>query len=178
MLFRSFDAAQAEAAIDAGARYLVSPGLSAEVVRCARGAGVPVLPGCADASWIMAALELGIRTVKFFPASALGGPSAIRALSAAFPRVRFVPTGGVSAGNLADYLAVPQVAACGGSWMVSRELVAAARWDEISRLCAHAGDPLLPAHRPGFYARCGRERGHGGYFPGRPHPGGLRPGPR
>ena len=132
------DAAQAEAAIDAGARYLVSPGLSVEVVRCARGAGVPVLPGCADASWIMAALELGIRTVKFFPASALGGPSAIRALSAAFPRVRFVPTGGVSAGNLAEYLAVPQVAACGGSWMVSRELVAAARWDEISRLCARA----------------------------------------
>ena len=132
------DAAQAEAAIDAGARYLVSPGLSVEVVRCAQDAGVPVLPGCADASWIMAALELGIRTVKFFPASALGGPSAVRALSAAFPRVRFVPTGGVSAGNLAEYLAVPQVAACGGSWMVSRDLVAAARWDEVSRLCARA----------------------------------------
>lgn len=125
--------AQVDAAVDAGARYLVSPGTSAAVVRRAQERGVPVLPGTATPSEIMAALDLGIDVVKLFPAGVVGGPAALRALSAPFPQVRFVPTGGVSAANLADYLAVPAVLAVGGSWMVERALVTAGDWDEVAR---------------------------------------------
>ncbi|MDO4900809.1 bifunctional 4-hydroxy-2-oxoglutarate aldolase/2-dehydro-3-deoxy-phosphogluconate aldolase [Actinomyces sp.] len=130
--------AQVEAAVAAGAKYIVSPGFSAEVVRAAQAAGVPSLPACADASWIMAALELGIDTVKFFPASINGGVAAIKALSAAFPGLGFVPTGGVNAGNLAEYLSVDVIRACGGSWMVKQDLVAAGDWEQITRLSTAA----------------------------------------
>lgn len=130
--------AQVEAAVAAGAQYIVSPGLSAEVVRATQEAGVISLPACTDGSWIMAALALGLDTVKFFPAEASGGIATIKALSAAFPGLRFMPTGGVSAANLADYLCVPVVAACGGSWMVKKDLVKAGAWEEITRLSAEA----------------------------------------
>ncbi|MDY3679354.1 MAG: bifunctional 4-hydroxy-2-oxoglutarate aldolase/2-dehydro-3-deoxy-phosphogluconate aldolase [Actinomyces urogenitalis] len=130
--------AQVEAAVAAGAQYIVSPGLSAEVVRATQEAGVISLPACTDGSWIMAALALGLDTVKFFPAEASGGIATIKALSAAFPGLRFMPTGGVSAANLADYLSVPVVAACGGSWMVKKDLVKAGAWEEITRLSAEA----------------------------------------
>lgn len=130
--------AQVEAAVAAGAQYIVSPGLRAEVVRATQEAGVISLPACTDASWIMAALALGLDTVKFFPAETSGGIATIKALSAAFPGLRFMPTGGVSAANLADYLGVPVVAACGGSWMVKKDLVKAGAWEEITRLSAQA----------------------------------------
>ncbi|MCI7457347.1 bifunctional 4-hydroxy-2-oxoglutarate aldolase/2-dehydro-3-deoxy-phosphogluconate aldolase [Actinomyces urogenitalis] len=130
--------AQVDAAVAAGAQYIVSPGLSAEVVRATQEAGVISLPACTDGSWIMAALALGLDTVKFFPAEASGGIATIKALSAAFPGLRFMPTGGVSAANLADYLCVPVVAACGGSWMVKKDLVKAGAWEEITRLSAEA----------------------------------------
>lgn len=130
--------AQVEAAVAAGAQYIVSPGLSAEVVRATQEAGAISLPACTDGSWIMAALALGLDTVKFFPAEASGGIATIKALSAAFPGLRFMPTGGVSAANLADYLSVPVVAACGGSWMVKKDLVKAGAWEEITRLSAEA----------------------------------------
>lgn len=131
-------AAQVDQAHDAGARFVVSPGLSVEVVDRCRALGIPVVPGASTASEIMRALDLGIDLVKFFPAEPSGGLSAIRALSAAFPGVRFVPTGGITAESVSAYLAHPAVAAVGGSWMVSPALLAAGRWDEVAALCASA----------------------------------------
>lgn len=125
-------AQQVDDVVDAGARYIVSPGLSAAVVRRAQEHGIPALPGVATPSEIMAALDLGIDVVKLFPASVVGGPAAIKAFSAPFPGLRFVPTGGVSAANLADYLTLKPVLAVGGSWMVDRALVTAGDWDGIT----------------------------------------------
>lgn len=126
-------AAQVDEAVDAGARFLVSPGLSAAVVRRAQELGVPVVPGVATPSDVIAALDLGLDVVKLFPANVVGGPAAVKAFSAPFPGLRFVPTGGVSAANLLDYLALPAVLAAGGSWMVDAALVRAGDTAEISR---------------------------------------------
>lgn len=129
---------QVDEAVDAGARFVVSPGLGEEVARRCTERDVPYLPGAATATEIQRALELGLRTLKFFPAGQLGGPAMLRALSAPFGPARFVPTGGVTAANLADYLAVPSVFAAGGSWMVAPELIAAGNFDEITRRAAAA----------------------------------------
>ncbi|MFF8344685.1 bifunctional 4-hydroxy-2-oxoglutarate aldolase/2-dehydro-3-deoxy-phosphogluconate aldolase [Cellulosimicrobium funkei] len=126
-------AAQVDEAVDAGARFLVSPGLSAAVVRRAQELGVPVVPGVATPSDVIAALDLGLDVVKLFPANVVGGPAAVKAFSAPFPGLRFVPTGGVSAANLLDYLALPAVLAAGGSWMVDAALVRAGDTAEITR---------------------------------------------
>lgn len=126
-------AAQVDEAVDAGARFLVSPGLSAGVVRRAQDLGVPVVPGVATPSDVIAALDLGLDVVKLFPANVVGGPAAVKALSAPFPGLRFVPTGGVSAATLLDYLALPAVLAAGGSWMVDAALVRAGDTAEITR---------------------------------------------
>ncbi|MCP2263548.1 bifunctional 4-hydroxy-2-oxoglutarate aldolase/2-dehydro-3-deoxy-phosphogluconate aldolase [Promicromonospora thailandica] len=131
-------AEQVDDVVAAGARYIVSPGLSAAVVRRAQEHGVPVLPGVATPSEIMAALDLGIDVVKLFPAAVVGGPAAIKAFSAPFPGVRFVPTGGVSGANLGDYLGLQPVLAVGGSWMVERSLVTAGDWAEITRRTSEA----------------------------------------
>ncbi len=114
--------AQAKAAIAAGAEFVVSPGLSASVAAVCRAADIPYCPGCATPTEIMAALELGITTVKFFPANVYGGLASIKALSAAFPQVRFLPTGGVDLGNLADYLAFDRIVAVGGSFMMKGDI--------------------------------------------------------
>jgi 2-dehydro-3-deoxyphosphogluconate aldolase/(4S)-4-hydroxy-2-oxoglutarate aldolase len=124
---------QVDEVVDAGATFLVSPGLHEPVVRRAQERGVPILPGVATASDLMRAVALGLDVVKLFPAGLVGGPGAVTALGAPFPRMRFMPTGGVSAANLADYLALPAVLAAGGSWMVERSLVTAGDWDEIAR---------------------------------------------
>jgi 2-dehydro-3-deoxyphosphogluconate aldolase / (4S)-4-hydroxy-2-oxoglutarate aldolase len=129
---------QVDSAAAAGAQFLVSPGLSPAVVRRAQGAGLPILPGVATPSDIMAALELGLDVVKLFPAATLGGAAAVKAFSAPFPGLRFVPTGGISAATLADYLSLPSVLAAGGSWMVDRALVEAEDWAEITRRTAEA----------------------------------------
>jgi len=129
-------AAQVDLAHDAGARFVVSPGLSADVVHRCQELDVPVLPGVSTASEIMRALDLGVGTVKFFPAEACGGLGTVNALSAAFPQVRFVPTGGITAESAPAYLAHRAVAAVGGSWMVAPDLLAAARWDEVAARCA------------------------------------------
>ncbi|QUB98156.1 MULTISPECIES: bifunctional 4-hydroxy-2-oxoglutarate aldolase/2-dehydro-3-deoxy-phosphogluconate aldolase [Cellulosimicrobium] len=126
-------AAQVDEAVDAGARFLVSPGLSAAVVRRAQELGVPVVPGVATPSDVIAALDLGLDVVKLFPANVVGGPAAVKAFSAPFPGLRFVPTGGVGAANLLDYLALPAVLAAGGSWMVDAALVRAGDTAEITR---------------------------------------------
>ncbi len=130
--------AQVDQAVAAGAQYLVSPGTSRAVVERAQEHGVPVLPGAVTASEVQAALELGLDTVKFFPAGTSGGSRAIAALAAPFGGVRFVPTGGVGPGNLDEYLALPCVAAVGGSWMVPRDRVRAGDLDGVRSLVADA----------------------------------------
>jgi 2-dehydro-3-deoxyphosphogluconate aldolase/(4S)-4-hydroxy-2-oxoglutarate aldolase len=129
---------QVDAAVDAGASFIVSPGLATNVVERALKHNIPVVPGVATPSDLMAAVGMGLKVVKFFPAGILGGPAAIRALAAPFPELRFVPTGGVGASNLAEYLALPCVVAVGGSWMVERQLVTGRCWDEITSRSAEA----------------------------------------
>jgi len=131
-------AAQADDAKAAGARFVVSPGLSAAVVARCRELELPVVPGTATPSEVMAAVDSGLEFVKFFPAETLGGVATIRALAAVFPAVRFVPTGGITARNLGEYLAEPSVAAVGGTWLVARELLARQDWDQVTRLTAEA----------------------------------------
>ena len=116
------NAAQARQALQAGAAFLVSPGLSAEVAEIARQAGVLYLPGCATPTEIMQAIGLGITTVKFFPANVYGGLAAIKALSAPFPQVRFLPTGGVDFDNLREFLDCGCIAAVGGSFMMKGDI--------------------------------------------------------
>lgn len=124
--------------VDAGARFVVSPGLSAPVVARCVERGAPVLPGVATASEVMAAVNLDLTVLKFFPAGLLGGPAAIRAISAPFPGLAFLPSGGVGPDNLADYLALPCVPAVSGSWMVEPTLIGAGDWAEITRRSAAA----------------------------------------
>jgi 2-dehydro-3-deoxyphosphogluconate aldolase/(4S)-4-hydroxy-2-oxoglutarate aldolase len=126
--------AQVDQAVDAGARFVVSPGLSRPVVERCLELGVLVLPGAVTATEIQAGLELGLTTLKFFPAATSGGAPAIRALTGPFPDMRFVPTGGIGPNNLADYLAIRQVAAVGGSWMAPRDKIAAGAFQEIADL--------------------------------------------
>lgn len=130
--------AQAHAAVKAGAQFIVSPGLDDAVVGVAKEEGLPAFPGVATATEIQRAFNLGLRTVKFFPAGAAGGTAMIKALGAAFRDMRFMPTGGVSAGNLAEYLALPQVAACGGSWIAPASAVAKGDFGRITTLAAEA----------------------------------------
>ena len=115
---------QARRALNAGAKFIVSPGLSEEVAAVCKEAGVEYLPGCVTPSEIMRAVALGIHTVKFFPANVYGGLAAIKALSAPFPQVKFVPTGGVDANNLKEFLAFNKILAVGGSWMMKGDIVA------------------------------------------------------
>lgn len=131
-------AEQAERAVAAGASYIVSPGINPDVVRRCLQIGVPILPGCANPSDIEVALSFGLKTVKFFPAEALGGLPLIKAMSAPYGDVRFVPTGGISETNLLEYLSFPKVVACGGSWMVEQKLIAAKDWVKIEELTRSA----------------------------------------
>lgn len=111
------NAEQCRKAIAAGAKFIVSPGLSAAVAEICKAQNIPYYPGCVTPTEIMAAIELGITTVKFFPASIYGGLKAIKALSGPFPQVKFIPTGGVNAENEAEYLAMKNVFAVGGSYL-------------------------------------------------------------
>ena len=129
---------QVDQALEAGARFIVSPGLSPAVLRACADQAVPVIPGVATATEICTALDLGITTVKLFPAEPLGGVALISALRGPFPEVRFVPTGGIGAEQLPAYLACPAVAAVGGSWMASRSLIQQERFSEIAALTAGA----------------------------------------
>ncbi|GIJ00414.1 2-dehydro-3-deoxyphosphogluconate aldolase/(4S)-4-hydroxy-2-oxoglutarate aldolase [Sediminihabitans luteus] len=131
---------QVDEAVAAGAQFLVSPGLSEAVVERARELDVPIVPGVATPSDIMRAVALGIDVVKLFPAKTLGGPGAVKALAAPFPGLRFLPTGGIGADDLGDYLMIEQVVAVGGSWMVDRALVQGEDWDEVSRRSRAAVD--------------------------------------
>ncbi len=116
------NAAQCEAALAAGATFIVSPGLSPDVAKICNAKNIPYYPGCVTPTEIMAALELGITTVKFFPANVYGGLKALKALSAPFPQVKFIPTGGVDRSNIDEFLAFDKIAAIGGSFFVKEAI--------------------------------------------------------
>ena len=129
---------QAEEAVAAGARFLVSPGFDDAVVAFAREAGVPMLPGVCTPGEITHAVSQGVDLLKFFPAEAAGGLGYLKAVAAPFGAVRFVPTGGIGPVNVESYLKHPQVVACGGSWMVKRQAIADGDFETIGRLTAEA----------------------------------------
>lgn len=131
-------ASQAEAAFEAGAQFIVSPGLDDGVVAVAQERGAPVYPGIVTPGELQHAFNLGLEIVKFFPASIAGGVPALKALSSVFRTMRFMPTGGVSAGNLAEFLAVPAVLACGGSWLTPASAIEADDYDQITTLAQEA----------------------------------------
>lgn len=126
-------ATQVDAAIDAGADFIVSPGLNPTTVKHCQQSGIPIIPGINNPSLVEQAMELGLDTLKFFPAEASGGIAMLKALSAVYP-VSFMPTGGVSEANVSDYLALPSVLACGGTWMAPTKLIDARNWDHIAAL--------------------------------------------
>jgi 2-dehydro-3-deoxyphosphogluconate aldolase / (4S)-4-hydroxy-2-oxoglutarate aldolase len=125
-------------AIDAGARFVVSPGFDDGVVDVASSESVPVLPGIATATELLRAVESGLGAVKLFPAELLGGPALIRAYAAIWPEVRFMPTGGITAASAPAYLALPQVLAVGGSWMVDETAVSEKDWMSVTNHAAAA----------------------------------------
>jgi len=129
---------QARQAIDAGSRFIVSPGWDDGVVETAQAAGIPVVPGVATATEVQRAYNHGLRVLKLFPAGIAGGIPMLKALSSVYSEVGFVPTGGVSADNLADFLALPNVKAVGGSWLTPAQAIAEGRFEEITRLANEA----------------------------------------
>lgn len=128
-------AEQARAAVQAGAKFIVTPGFAPEAVRWCVDNHVPVFPGCAGPADIESAQRMGLKTVKFFPAEAYGGVKTLKALAGPYKDVRFMPTGGISESNLPDYLALPNVVACGGSWMVPPAMVEQGDFAGITALC-------------------------------------------
>ncbi len=134
---------QAERALAAGARFIVSPGLGESVVALCRERGVPVTPGVATATEIQRALEMGLTTLKFFPAEANGGLKTLKALAAPFGQIQFIPTGGVNADNMLAYLRSAFVTAVGGSWMVKSDLIAEGQFDTIRDLAREAVRKML-----------------------------------
>ena len=128
-------ASQIDAVIEAGGDFIVSPGFDPELVAYAQEKGIAVYPGCTTASEYHQALKFGLEVIKFFPAEQSGGLAKIKALAAPFPMFKVMPTGGISLKNLKEYLSCPVIAACGGSYMVTAELIDSNRWDEITALC-------------------------------------------
>jgi 2-dehydro-3-deoxyphosphogluconate aldolase/(4S)-4-hydroxy-2-oxoglutarate aldolase len=129
---------QADRAVDAGAQFIVSPGFNRKVVQWCLEKPIPIIPGVATPTEIDMALEEGLSVLKFFPAEALGGVRTLKAIAAPYGRVKFIPTGGINQGNLADYLAQPSVHCCGGSWLVEADLISAGKFDEITQLTRDA----------------------------------------
>ena len=134
---------QVDAAIAAGSKFLVSPGLNPKVTAYCLSKGVPMLPGCANPSDVEAALELGLTTVKFFPAEAVGGLKMLKAMAAPYGQLTFMPTGGINENNLLDYLRFNKIIACGGSFMVNEELIKAKNWAAITALTKNAVKIML-----------------------------------
>jgi 2-dehydro-3-deoxyphosphogluconate aldolase/(4S)-4-hydroxy-2-oxoglutarate aldolase len=129
---------QAEQAIRAGAQYIVAPGFDAAVVDWCQEHSVPVLPGVATPTEINMALARGVKLLKFFPSEEIGGVRMLKALYAPYQEVQFIPTGGIKAHNLAEYLVLPNVVACGGSWMATGSMISEGKFDEITRLSREA----------------------------------------
>jgi len=131
---------QVDRAVAAGAKFIVSPGLNPRIVKYCVKKGIVIVPGCANPSDVEQALENGLTTVKFFPAEALGGLKLIKAMAAPYVGVKFMPTGGINAENVREYLAYDRIVACGGSWMVSGSLVKNGKFDEITALVKEAAE--------------------------------------
>jgi 2-dehydro-3-deoxyphosphogluconate aldolase/(4S)-4-hydroxy-2-oxoglutarate aldolase len=130
--------AQVDKAIAAGAKFIVSPGFNPKVVSYCVEKGIPIIPGCSTPTDMEQALEMGIELVKFFPAEQSGGLDYIKAVSAPYPSLRFVPTGGINAQNIAKYIGCEKVLACGGSWMINADFIKAGEFDKITSLCREA----------------------------------------
>ena len=141
------NAEQCNKAIDCGAKFIVGPGFAAEVAEVCKERGVLYLPGCVTPTEIITAISYGLETVKFFPCSNFGGLGTLRALSAAFPALTFMPTGGISLDNLEKYISAPMICACGGSYMVTAELIEGGKWDEITDLCKKSREIITSARK-------------------------------
>lgn len=133
---------QCDRALAAGARFIVSPGYNEELVNHCIEKGVPVFPGCVNASDMTRAVNAGLKVVKFFPAEQSGGVAFLKALAPVLP-LNFMPTGGVNTRNLMDYLSFDRIAACGGTWMVKKDLIEGERWEEITAICKDAVKTML-----------------------------------
>ena len=131
---------QVDRAVAAGAKFIVSPGMNPRIVKYCVEKGILITPGCANPSDIEQALENGLDVVKFFPAEPAGGLKMIKAMAAPYVGVKFMPTGGINQNNVKDYLAYDRILACGGSWMVKGDMVAAGEFDKIKELAAEAVD--------------------------------------
>ena len=129
---------QCKQALECGAQFIVSSGLAPEVVSWCVERNVPITPGCVTPTEIIAAMKLGLNVVKFFPAGVYGGLKAMKALAAPFGRIKFIPTGGVEAKNLKEYLEAPFVHAVGGSWLCPKKEIAAGNFDAVTALCCEA----------------------------------------
>ena len=129
---------QAKLAVEMGAKFIVSPGFSDEVVGWCVENNIPVAPGCVTPTEIMGALKHGLKMVKFFPANVYGGLNAMKNLSAPFVGLKFLPTGGVNSSNIAEYISAPFIHAVGGSWVCPKAEINAGNWDKITALCAEA----------------------------------------
>ncbi len=140
-------AEQIDAAIAAGAQFIVTPGFDPELVEYAQKKDIPIFPGCTTATDYHAALKFGLKLIKFFPAEQSGGLAKIKALAAPFPQFKVMPTGGVSLKNLKEYLSSPIIAACGGSYMVTADLIDNQKWDEITALCKQSVEVVKEARQ-------------------------------
>lgn len=134
---------QVDKAVEAGAKFIVSPGLNPKIVSYCTQKGVPITPGTANPSDIEQALELGLEVVKFFPAEAAGGLNMIKSMAAPYTNIKFMPTGGITMKNLLSYLDFPKIIACGGSWMVSNDLISAGEFDKIRDMTQEAVEAML-----------------------------------
>lgn len=134
---------QVDAAVKAGSKFIVSPGLNPTVVKYCQSIGVPILPGCTNASDVELALELGLTNLKFFPAEASGGINMIKALCGPFGAIKFMPTGGVNEKNINDYLAFDKIIACGGTYLVTDEIVKSGNYSEITNICKRTIKTIL-----------------------------------
>ena len=136
---------QIDRVIAVGGDFVVSPGFDPELVAYAQEKGIAVYPGCTTASEYHQALKFGLEVIKFFPAEQSGGLAKIKALAAPFPMFKVMPTGGISLKNLKDYLSSPIIAACGGSYMVTADLIDNNKWDEITELCKQSREIVKDA---------------------------------
>lgn len=128
---------QVDQSIEAGVDFVVSPGFNPTTVKYCQQRGVTIIPGVNNPSLVEQAMEMGLETLKFFPAGPSGGPAMLKAFNAVYP-ANFMPTGGISAANINDYLAIPSVLACGGTWMVPSDLIDNRQWDKIGELVREA----------------------------------------
>ena len=140
---------QIDATIAAGGQFIVTPGFDPELVAYAQEKNIPIFPGCTTPTDYHAALKFGLEVLKFFPAEQSGGLAKIKAMSAPFPQFKVMPTGGVSLKNLKEYISCPVIAACGGSYMVTGDLIDGQKWDEITDLCKKSREIVEEARNNG-----------------------------